>query len=269
MQSIELGTESIPGCVLQIYVLLTTSEKLGTGALMSIASSALTTGFTSALISFDTDVDVKRRQVRPKVYGIIPDDYAQRGTCFILMMLISTLHNLSRSIGCAVLAASSGKMTLTYFVCGEMLVYLAYKVFRRDFMCWVRVDGILGVIMSIIIRIISKLIVDFSGCLHFRHPFELGGAAFTLSTLFAHVMPFFALWLYKEQDDHDVPNEEIEVTTTNSTQPNNDTSNEIDVSSILFYLMCSFALWLLLNIAFFCSIDLSYVHSFFGIETGE
>jgi len=52
-KSLELSTESIPGCVLQIYVWLIDREGAGTFALFSIAASALTTGYTSALIEFD------------------------------------------------------------------------------------------------------------------------------------------------------------------------------------------------------------------------
>ena len=53
-------------------------------------------------------------------------------------------------------------------VCGEMMLYLAWKVLRKDFMYWVRVEGLLGVIVSFVERIIIKVIVDFSGCLQFR-----------------------------------------------------------------------------------------------------
>ena len=99
------------------------------------------------------------------------------------MTLISALHNLSRSVGCALLVASSGKSMLVYFVGGEMLLYLAWKIFRGDFLYWVRVEGIVGVIISALVRVVNKIIVDFTGCVHFRHPYELGGAVFSASVL--------------------------------------------------------------------------------------
>ena len=61
----ELAMESIPGCVLQLYVWLINPGQVGSYALVSIGISALTTGFTSAMISFDKDVDV----ADPKFYG--------------------------------------------------------------------------------------------------------------------------------------------------------------------------------------------------------
>ena len=170
-QCIELGTESIPGCVLQIYVVLRNPEEVGVGALVSITISALTTGFTSALISFDKDVDLLGRKHQPKFYGYIHDDHAKRGKCFFLMTLMNALHNLSRSVGCALLAASpSGSLTLLYFIIGEMTLYLLFKIGRQDFFYWVRVEGPLALLLAFFNRIVIKIIVDFSGCLQMRHP---------------------------------------------------------------------------------------------------
>ena len=120
----ELATESIPGCVLQLYVWLTNPEEAGSTALVSIGISALTTGFSSAMIAFDFDVDVPHRRSQPKFYGYIPDDNGARGRCFMLMTLISSLHNLSRSLGCALLAAAGNKGLILYFVGGELILYL-------------------------------------------------------------------------------------------------------------------------------------------------
>jgi len=71
-KGIELATESIPGCMLQLYVWLNSPEQVGTLALTSIAISAMTTGFTSAMIAFDMDVDIPHGKVQPKFYGYLP-----------------------------------------------------------------------------------------------------------------------------------------------------------------------------------------------------
>jgi len=68
-KGVELATESIPGCVLQVYVWMNSPEEAGSFALGSIWMSALTTGFSSAMISFDMDVDVTHRRNQPKLYG--------------------------------------------------------------------------------------------------------------------------------------------------------------------------------------------------------
>ena len=85
----------------------------------------------------------------------------------MLMTLMSACHNLSRSVGCALMAASGRRLVLFFFG-GEMMVYVLWKVVRSDFMAWFPVDGSLGVVMSLVYRVFVKVIVDFSGCLQFR-----------------------------------------------------------------------------------------------------
>ena len=92
----------------------------------------------------------------------------------MLMTLISSLHNLSRSVGCALLAASGDNSLVLYFVGGEVILYLAFKLARGDFMFWPRIEGPVAIIGSIFQQICVKVIADFTGCLHLRHPYELG-----------------------------------------------------------------------------------------------
>jgi len=230
-KGIELATESIPGCVLQMYVWLTNPAESGTYALASIAISALTTGFASATISFDKDIDVHGRKNQPQYYGYLPDDNGIRGRCFLIMNLTGTLHNLSRSAGCAILLASKDSSLLAlYLIGGELSFYLISKVLRGDFYYFASpaTAGPLAFVSSMAARVAVKLVVDFSGCLHFRHPFELGGFAFSLSMVWAQIFPFVALQFYEGED----------------------------FSSIATFLVCSLISWLLLNVAFFCTINL-------------
>ena len=92
---------------------------------------------------------------------------------------------------------------------------------------------------SFIARIIAKVIVDFTGCLHFRHPYELGGLGFTMSIIWAQLFPFVALQ-YFDGDMKDI---------------------------MTGFLAVSFTAWLVSNIIFFCTIDLSYLNTFFGSMT--
>jgi len=234
-KGIELSCESIPGCILQLYVWLSAPEKAGTFALASIGISCLTTGFASAMIAFDMDVDVPHRKNQPKFYGYIPNDNSLRGRCFILMTLISSLHNLSRSLGCALLAYSDPDKVIL-FIGGEIGLYLVFKILRRDFHYWVPGFPLIG---SFFARIIAKVIVDFTGCLHLRHPYDLGGLGFTISIFWAQAFPFVALQ-YFGGDSKDI---------------------------MKGFLAVSFIAWLMLNIIFFCTIDLRYMNTFFGTKT--
>ena len=73
------------------------------------------------------------------------------------------------------------------FTGGEVLLYLIYKVARRDFFWFPAIDGLLGVISSFLEKVSVKIIMDYTGCLHFRHPYELGGFFFCFSMLWAQV----------------------------------------------------------------------------------
>jgi len=169
---IELATEAIPACILQSYVFLSNPEEAGTYALLSIGISAMTTGFTSAMISFDKDIDVKGRRAQPIFYGYIPDDNGLRARCFVLMTLMSALLNLSRSVGIAFLAASSNrKVLLASFLGGEFVLYFLTKFARGDFIYWVPVDGGLMIACSFLSRFVTKTVVDYTGMLHMRHPY--------------------------------------------------------------------------------------------------
>ena len=103
---------------------------------------------------------------------------------------------------------------------------------------WPRVDGAAAIVAASIPRVAGKVIADFCGCLHLRHPFELGGVAFSLSMVWAQVFPFVALQFYDE--------------------------DETIKDMLTAFLAASFTLWFLLNVAFFCSINLEYLDIFFG-----
>ena len=163
------------------------------------------------------------------------------------------------------------------FVGGEMLLYLAWKLLRGDIMYWFRAEGALGVAISFQARVLAKVIVDFSGCFQLRHPFEVGGTAFSLSMLWAQAMPFVALLLYKTKvDDGEAVemNGHFNITNSTSQLPEENDNDEADIggelekSKIAIVLACSFILWLLTNLAFFCTIDLSYMHTFWLLKTG-
>ena len=117
------------------------------------------TGLTSAMIAYDFDTDQPHRATQPLFYGYIKD--GRRGRTFLLMTMISTLHNLSRSLGYAILAVVDLNLALRFFV-GEVGAYLLYKLLRRDFYYWVRLEGILIVLMAFFERTLVKVITDFT-----------------------------------------------------------------------------------------------------------
>ena len=71
----------------------------------------------------------------------------------------------------------------------------------------------------------------------------MGGVAFSLTTVWSQIFPFIALQMYEDENN-------IKDTVT-------------------MFLIGSFSLWVLLNIVFFCTIDLAYLHTFFGTMTAS
>jgi len=131
----ELALESIPGGLLQAYVFINSPEKT-TFLLVSILISALTTGFSSAMISYDMDVSVANRKEVPLFYGYIKDSNTERGITFVLLILLASLHNLSRTIGTALLLSVSKELTFG-IILAEHVLYHLYKLVRRDYVMWV------------------------------------------------------------------------------------------------------------------------------------
>jgi hypothetical protein len=61
-----------------------------------------------------------------------------------------------------------------------MLLFMVYKAARRDFQSWIPGSGFF---ISALHRVVSKLLVDFTSCVHFRQPFELGGIYYLFTTI--------------------------------------------------------------------------------------
>jgi len=137
------------------------------------------------------------------------------------------------------LAFTNVTLALKFFA-SEVGVFMVYKIVRGDFYWWIRVEGVLSVVASLLVRVIVKVITDFTGCVHFRNPLEMGGLAYSASMLWAQIMPFVALGFYEGGNK-----EQLEM-----------------------LLLGSFGVWAVLNVLFFCSIDRSFVRTFFTRKTG-
>jgi hypothetical protein len=194
----EMVCESIPGCLLQMYVVIASFDagrKVTTSAIVSILVSALTTGCASATISYDFDTDPVRRMEAPNFYGYIPDEGQTRTVLYIIMAANSSLLLLVRCFSAAMMLFAN-KFYLMYYVAGDMLFFLIYKSARNDLRYWMPVYGVAGAVSSLLSRIVVKLIADFTGVIHFRHPYELGGAYWTFDMFFAITTSFLSVYLF-------------------------------------------------------------------------
>ncbi|GMI22423.1 hypothetical protein TeGR_g13348, partial [Tetraparma gracilis] len=164
----EMFCESIPGCILQVYALIQggSGGQMGT-KVFSIVVSAITTGMGSAAISYDFDSDPENRRKLPDFYGYLPDEGNARTIMYVCMVVNSALLLLLRSIGAALLMIADPKIFIAYMA-GDHLLYLLHKLMRGDFLHWMPVEGFVGVLFAILMRVIVKTLTDFTGVIQFR-----------------------------------------------------------------------------------------------------
>jgi len=154
------------------------------------------------------------------------------------MMLISTLHNLNRTLGFAMLGLSDSKLFL-YFFGGELALYFSYKVLRGEFIYFLRIENKpIKYIVSFLERILGKIVCDFSGCIHMRIPGELGGLAHLATVIYSQIFPFIALFFF-------------------------DGAKETK-SIAAHFLLSTTVIWVGLYLVFLASIDFAYIDTFFS-----
>jgi len=193
MKCIEMVCESIPGTILQLYVLLKV-KNMSSATVGSLLVSALTTGLASKNISWDFDVDPAARKKAPDFYGFIPNDSTKRIILKVCMVLNSALLLLVRSFSVAMLMLASKRYFVIYWA-GDMALFLLLKVMGGDFHYWFPIDGAVGLLVSLLMRVLAKTIADFTGVIDFRHPNELGGIYWTVNMFMALVASFVSVWI--------------------------------------------------------------------------
>jgi hypothetical protein len=175
MKVIEMFAEAIPGVIIQLMAISTTDKDVSTSAWLSVAVSAITTGFASATISYDWDTDPGKREESPAHYGYIPANASKRAVVFASMLLLSAGMLLIRCTTIVLLGLMGGSWAFLY-IGVDLGLYLLVKILRGDFWYWIPFGGNVEVVSSTIIRLIVKIIVDFTSIVQFRHPLEVGGA---------------------------------------------------------------------------------------------
>jgi hypothetical protein len=162
---------------LQFYVLLKTMKGTGGASSSSITSlliSALSTGYSSATITWDFDTSIQRRRDDPAFYGMIPDGL-RGNVVFLCMILNSALLLLVRSLSYAFLMLVNPAYVM-YYALGDMAFFFLQKAARGDIQYFANVDGVAGaLIFDFLTQFILKTIVDFTGLVQFRGPGVLGG----------------------------------------------------------------------------------------------
>jgi len=110
------------------------------------------------------------------------------------MMLNSAFMLLLRSFSAVMLMLVKKRYLMIYLV-GDMALYLLQKVVRGDFYYWVPIDGVFGLLFSLLLRVGVKTITDFTGFVLTRGPQDLGGLYWTVNMALALAASGVCVWV--------------------------------------------------------------------------
>jgi len=111
------------------------------------------------------------------------------------MYLLSFCQLLGKSLEMAILVQVGGKTLALSVLGGEMVAYLLYKVVRGDFRHWAPMPRGTSLVFSLLERVVLKVICDFTGLLHARHPKEMGGFYWLMNMVWTQASVFGAIKL--------------------------------------------------------------------------
>jgi hypothetical protein len=142
------------------------------------------------------------------------------------------------------LASTCWWWLVVYMSC-DICLYMFYKIARRDFWYWPPMSG---VVFAVCARVAAKVLVDFSGCVHFRNPVELGGAYWLFNAAMSQLSCIVSVILY---DRYFV--------------------GDAKISGPFLYgtVGTLFAVWLVSFCAFLLIIKREYVHTFISLQSGS
>jgi len=201
---------------------------------------------------------VKRKR-SPDFYGYIPDEGIARPLLLVCMTLNSALLLLVRASSTAMLMLVSKRYFVMYMA-GDMALYLLQKLARGDFHCWLPVDGALGLLVSLLMRVFVKTIADFTGVIQFRNSPELGGLFWTLNMFLALLASFASVFVY-----YGDTGEEVELITTDQ----NSTAFEIE-ERVAWTLVGSLSgAWVVVFGVFLLLMKKEYRRTFFTTRKGK
>jgi hypothetical protein len=98
------------------------------------------------------------------------------------MFSLAALQVVAKCVSVALLAATNVTW-LVYYLSGDMMLYLVYKLIRGDFIYVIPVPLTAAVPLSLLVRVVEKTITDFTGCMIMRLPYQMGGAYYSFNML--------------------------------------------------------------------------------------
>ena len=179
--------------VIQIMSILS-STNVDNILLLSVVLSA---GMTSECVTYMTyikDISEEGRRLGKLFYGFVPLSGFRLIMVRISMYMLSFCQLIGKCFGMSILYNLGGPVLVLQVLGGEMLAYLLYKVVRKDLVYSVSLKSKhLIIVFTLLQRISSKIVADFTGMLHCRHPYELGGFYWLLNMVYTQISLYVIL----------------------------------------------------------------------------
>jgi hypothetical protein len=241
---IESICESIPTSMIIIVGILSVGEWSWL-VLLSVLISWVSTALKTATLSLDMDEDRHARDRDGWFYGFAPNGSPRRASLmFGFLFLLALTHVAGKTVAISLLFVTDNALCFGWLVV-EMASFLLYKIVRKDFFVWLPQTGIAA---AFIYRVLSKLMLDFTGLPQMRHPKECGGFYFAITMALNQVVCLMAGWAYSKY--YQGP-------------------NKLEPNRLFATLGVLAAVWALSLCGFLLSINRKYVRTFVSFETGR
>ena len=242
----EVFAESIPVTVLQVNTLLT-MEELDPIVVVSLLVSVIFVSEAVTYMTYVKDISEESRKTGRLFYGFMPLGGMRMVLVKGSMYVLSFCQLMGKSITIGILVQIGGKRTALAVLGCEVGIYLLYKVLRKDFRYFLPLPNGTSLAVSLLFRVALKVITDFTGMLHARHPYEMGGAYWMFNMFYTQVMLFI-------------------VVNVRSSTYSEEGQNPVFSEEKLWILACSLsALWLVAVVVLLLSCEKGFMHTFFQL----
>ncbi|GMI11879.1 hypothetical protein TrVE_jg12516 [Triparma verrucosa] len=190
VRGVELTVECIPCVIIQTLAFVSGYQSLI--AVVSLASGILTAATISTSISIELDCNPESRSHAGNFYGFVPLKSLPRTVLVCLLHVIMSACQLAAKAFALALANMESTTAVLVYLVAEVLLMFAYKLATGDFTYWIPIENRpVSIFASSLIRFGCKIVLDFTGIVHVRHPLEFGGA-YVYFTIFT--TPFICLY---------------------------------------------------------------------------
>jgi len=177
-QCAEIVAESIPCTLIQVQAVLNTQE-FDFVLILSLLISGIVTSFNISYMTYIKDTNPEDRRTGKIFYGFVPLTGWPHIFSQVCMLFLSFAQLLGKGVIISLLSYMGGPKIVWMYLSSWLSFFFLFKVVRGDFLYFPPLENPLHYMVSTLMRSVTFLIADFTGMIHLRHPYEVGGFMFT------------------------------------------------------------------------------------------